>query len=269
MLEYIHYFQYVYHFFTFNLFIECSQRLNVALTRAKRVLRVVGDLSFFMSLQRGSTLKPLAKHYQDLALVKATKVQSIAWSPPDWSCQSLWIPTITARFHDSLKNMTLHDKNICFNTVLALSRPDLELIIPRPSQRERISWYITSLRGYNHKLCIVWVPKRRGQDLLIEAHFAGNRNRCNTFIQVHPNVPAGACIALSDLSGVMGLDSSEAAEKHESSNVFTSWPLTAPIQNAIMSNSIDNLPQGNLVLDPHQQDIAVSIPPLLVESRSG
>src|SRR5689334_7799222 len=40
-------------------FVDSAQRLCVALTRAKRILRVVGDRHFFLSLGPKSTLKNL------------------------------------------------------------------------------------------------------------------------------------------------------------------------------------------------------------------
>ena len=174
---------------------------------------------------------------------------------------------MTSKFYDSIKKMTAHDKNICFNTVLAVSNPDIKQLIPRPSERARPSWYVSSLKGYSHRLCVVWIAKLRGSDLLIEAHFAGTKDKCNSFIQQHVNLPVGACIVLPDLSGVQKISGGN--QKQIPGNLFTSWPLTNSLQNAIMSCSIDSLPQGSLALDPHQEEIALSLPPLLIESRSG
>jgi hypothetical protein len=54
-------------------FVDSAQRLNVALTRAKRVLRVVGDLQFFLSLSPSSTLKSLATHVEFNNLIERAK----------------------------------------------------------------------------------------------------------------------------------------------------------------------------------------------------
>ena len=43
-------------------FVDDPQRLNVALTRAKRVLRIVGKLNFFQKLPESSTLRKLSDH---------------------------------------------------------------------------------------------------------------------------------------------------------------------------------------------------------------
>jgi len=171
---------------------------------------------------------------------------------------------MTSRFHHSIKEMSSHSKNVCFNTLLAVSKPDIKLLAPRPAERDHPSWYVTSLSGYHHHLAIVWIAKVRGADLIIEAHFAGTRDSCNHFIQKHANAPAGACVVRPDLSGVLLV--TDDSKKEITKDLITAWPLTNPLQNAIISSCIDSLPQGHLVLDPHQEEIAISSPPLLIES---
>jgi hypothetical protein len=53
-------------------FVDNAQRLNVALTRAKRVLRVVGELSFFQQLGESSTLRALALYALEHGLVQSS-----------------------------------------------------------------------------------------------------------------------------------------------------------------------------------------------------
>ena len=57
-------------------FVDDRQRLNVALTRSKRVLRVVGDASFFLSFRKGSTLKRLCVYAETFGSSQETEVPS-------------------------------------------------------------------------------------------------------------------------------------------------------------------------------------------------
>jgi len=60
-------------------FIDDPQRLNVALTRAVRVLRIVGDSQFFESLQfQQSTLHKLAKYCHEREVIHDMKIKRIA-----------------------------------------------------------------------------------------------------------------------------------------------------------------------------------------------
>jgi len=50
-------------------FTDDEQRLNVAITRSKHILRVVGHVSFFKSFQRESTLRKLCEYAEELDLI--------------------------------------------------------------------------------------------------------------------------------------------------------------------------------------------------------
>lgn len=250
-------------------FVDSAQRLNVALTRAKRVLRVVGDLQFFLSLNAGSTLRSLAEHVERNKAIEQSKLNMLAWAAPNWKRPMLWKPTITKRFHNCLKSMNVRDKNISFNTLLALCTPSLREIDTPPVCRPRPCWQITALKGHRDSLSIVWVATR-GHLPTIQAHFVGTRRQCLRFIQTQRNLPQCACIVQRDLNGIMeNSDETPRTSVAPTGQAFLAWQVTNGIQNAVSCRAIDSLPQGGFCLDPQQEDISRSVPPLLIESRSG
>jgi superfamily I DNA and/or RNA helicase len=80
-------------------FVGDAQRLNVALTRAKRVLRVVGDLAFFKSLvdEEDSILRRLALFAAKNKIDELARVSTESWLRPDWTTVTKWKPTSTFR----------------------------------------------------------------------------------------------------------------------------------------------------------------------------
>lgn len=66
-------------------FIDDQCRINVAMTRAKRILRVVGDLQFFRRQPKESILNELARFSEANNWSIITSIQPDAWSPPNWS----------------------------------------------------------------------------------------------------------------------------------------------------------------------------------------
>ena len=237
-------------------FVDDKQRLNVALTRAKRLVRIVGNKKLFDTLGRLSTLRKLTTHLCNQKYGIDVNVKNTVFSLPDWRKPSLWKPTFTQRFHNSLRSMTFKQKAVTFTTLQAVTTPNLRALHQRPTNGY---WHVSSLPG--HSGCsIVWVAKH---DYTIEAHLAGAREDCLSFIQKNiATIPMGSCRVKPDMSGVRD-------QIQEASSVTPSWDLTNFLQRAIENDAINELPEGSFHLDPEQQAIVSSCPPLLLESRSG
>lgn len=147
-------------------FTDNPNRLNVALTRGKRVVRVIGNLEFFNEVSgEASVLRSLAAFAKQHDIVKAMSV-STAWKPPDWTKPRAWKPTMTARFHECLKptNMKRMDKNVAFNTLLTICTPRLGDLTNPPTEHGPPRWQTSSLRKYDEKLQIVWIAKELEQN---------------------------------------------------------------------------------------------------------
>jgi len=257
-------------------FVDNPNRLNVALTRAKRVLRVVGNMRFFQEISgEKSTLRDLANFAERNNLVQDTTVTT-AWKPPDWTGKTAWKPTMTSRFHHSLKPLKRMDRNVAFNTLLAVSTPRLTDLISWPVEKGPPRWQSSSLRQYEERLQVVWIAKEFEQegvsqadtryDGVVEAHFAGRRRECLNFMQVHHLVPRSACRVKRDMSGIVRCEDQVATHSTE---IDLSWQVTNDIQEAVVDENIEELPVGLFLLDEYQESIITLKPPLLLESRSG
>mmetsp|Transcript_20346 Transcript_20346/g.58415 ORF Transcript_20346/g.58415 Transcript_20346/m.58415 type:complete len:2357 (+) Transcript_20346:2738-9808(+) len=244
-------------------FVDDPNRINVALTRAKRVLRVVGSSQLLSRLGKSSVLNQLLADLKDKKSELQVPVRNAAFSFPDWRRASLWKATMTARFHHCLKEMEQREQALALRTLQAVVIPIIRVLSSRPNNSY---WQISALRGSSS--CIVWVAK---EDMTIEVHFAGSKNMCLRFLQTNViRLPARSCKVQSDLSGIIYVDTNSAdSEEGGSMELQPRWSLSNALQKAIGDKIIDKLPQGCFLLDPEQQAIVDSSPPLLLESRSG
>jgi hypothetical protein len=260
-------------------FVDNANRLCVALTRAKRVLRVVGDANFFASIaSEGSVLRRLADFALKRGLVDRADVGGAAWRRPQWPKVTSWRPTMTARFHDCLKNLTRGERNVAFNVLLALSIPQVNLLRRKPDG-ERARWQLSSLQkgGDVH---ITWLAREfiddgdggAGQQYvgIIEAHYAGNRDECLTFTQRHHLLPHYARGVTEDLTGIkVPPPDTEPTELQFTDADLRRWQVTNEVQAAVIDELVSVLPEGLFCLDKQQERILYCKPPLLLESRSG
>eukprot|EP00957_Ditylum_brightwellii_P079701 6060118-Ditylum_brightwellii.AAC.1 len=210
----------------------------------------------FDKLGQSSTLRKLASYTLSQKYTVDVNVKNEVFSLPDWRQYSIWRPTLTQRFHNSLKIMTFKQRAITLNALQVITIPNLRRLSQRPANGY---WQISSLRGYSD-CSVVWVAKH---DKTIEAHLGGTRKDCLSFIQKNiSSIPLGSCKVKADMSGVR--DKVQGA-----TSVTSSWDLNNSIQRAIEKDNLNELPEGSFHLDPEQQAIVTSRPPLLLESRSG
>jgi hypothetical protein len=243
-------------------FVDDGERLNVALTRAKRILRVVGDSKFFTSLHHGSTLRALVLYSEKHEILKKTTLRLIPSCPPDLSVPTKWKITLTQRFHNTLALLTTSNKNIALNTLFTLALPDLSACGSHVTEKD--GWHGSWLKHYG-MVRVVWVARDHGGVCVIEAHHAGSSDSCLEFRQKNHVPPDGCRSPRSDMSGLVPDDVSPPTN----GSLFASWALDERLKDAILSGQLVDLPLSKIQLDPLQEKVARSPPPLLIESRSG
>ncbi|CAB9498814.1 polymerase alpha-associated DNA helicase A [Seminavis robusta] len=259
-------------------FTDNENRLCVALTRARRILRVVGDSEFMKTkTSHESILRKLALFSEERGLIQDASVDSAAWRRPKWKAEDTsWLATMVPRFHGCLKQMDPRDCNVAFNTLLAVATPQLNLLRSRPNDSDSGQWQTSALSKYggNDPICVTYIAKPfissdDGRDYvgIIEAHFAGRRHECNRFVQTN-RVHNGAAIK-GDLSGIKGPTTQQIAPVHSAEIDLRSWIVTSDVQGAIIDGNLDALPDGLINLDDQQKRVLSLQPPLLLESRSG
>eukprot|EP00804_Cyclotella_cryptica_P026502 CCRYP_008149-RB/>CCRYP_008149-RB protein AED:0.03 eAED:0.03 QI:2292/1/1/1/0.86/0.83/24/285/2253 len=258
-------------------FTNDAQRLNVALTRAKRVLRVIGDWSFWSNTSEDSAMFKFVNYCNHSRLIKSDErlgKRAEAWLKPIWSDigKYAWKPTMTSHFHHSLKRLSNIDRNIAFNTLLTISMPDEKSLL-FPVKSKSPCWQQSALKGSEDRVQIVWVAKdaneRDDNRPRIEAHFAGTADNCNKFRQTHPFLPKGTLCVKQGLTGVH-TDSTKYFNAHDQSqSVDLAWTLNESLGSCILDDNLSELPDGYFDLDPSQSDIVSTMPPLLLESGSG
>lgn len=243
-------------------FVDNDQRLNVALTRAKRVLRVVGDASFFLGLRGDSTLKNVVLYATHNSVVEESPLNtSLVWTPPDWSQRTLWKPVMTQRFGETIRKMSEGMRTVALNTLLALAIPTVDALYSKPMSKP--SWHHSALKGHHRQVQIVWVFRNRA----IEAHFAGSVKECLNFVQSN-KVPSGTEVIERNLCGFVESPTASVSKPTTVSlrqRATLVWKLSNPLQN----REFAELPEQDFCLDPLQDEVVAAPPPVIINSRSG
>ena len=260
-------------------FIDDANRLCVALTRAKRVLRVVGDVEFYNSIKtRDSVLRALAKFATSGKVLRDATIEGAeAWKRPDWSLVTKWRPMMTSRFHHSLREMSEErDRNVALNTLLTISlaKPAQLRETPKPSRSRQMS---TLKNSGGRDVSIVWVAQASESNVgqtpyvgNVVVEHAGERGDCLQFLQKNHLVPKAAFGVEKDLSGlILTSESEDTGTLHETERDLCRWEVTNELQTAIADDLIEALPEGLFALDNQQERVITLKPPLLLESRSG
>ena len=169
------------------------------------------------------------------------------------------------------------DRNVAFNTLLAVSTPDLRQLTNWPVETESPRWQISSLYRYHNFLRVVWIAKEfedtggsQAQNRyigVVEAHFAGSPHDCLNFLQVNNLVPRNSCSVKRDMSAIAS--PCQALVSTHSTEIYLSWMVSNDIQDAVVVDDIQELPVGLFLLDECQEKVIALTPPLLLESRSG
>ena len=281
-------------------FANDEQRLNVALTRAKRVLRVVGDWNFWSNTSKGSAMKKFVDYCHTSRLIRSDErlgKRAAAWLKPSWIGLEnfVWQPSMTSRFYHTLNALSNIDRNIALNTLLAICMPD-ETSLASQANFTVPCWQQSALKGgCADRVQLVWVAKAGNVNKpKVEAHFCGKREECNNFRQTHPLIPKDTKIVKQGLTGICDALVERDASNVQSQNIDIAWTLNESIGNAILDEELNYLPdvsswkslyyskedhhpnyprslllQGYFDLDPAQTLIAADTPPLLIESGSG
>lgn len=245
------------------------------LTRAKRIVRIVGDLEFWSNPgSSDSTLNLLVEYCMERDIVtndkrlKSTGRKKLrARLKPTWSLikncseyltvasskivndgadiyllfHAVWAVNMTAKFHFCLSSMKSINKNLAFNTLIKVALPstsDLHLM-PNP---DKPVWQISAIKGYEDNLHIVWCAKEGDEKPIIEAHFAGLKKECFHFIQTHPALPKGSVGVKRDLTGPSIIEGT-GDTLVQSKNIELAWTLTKSMGDAMVDSVIDELPE--------------------------
>jgi hypothetical protein len=248
-------------------FVDEQQRINVALTRAKRLLRVVGDANFFETLGATSVLKRLVRHAKATKRCKESNLKPLAWCRPNWDQTTTWKPVWTSRFQNCIQKMGAKQRNIALNTLFAIANCEEKQICPPVSRRKQPGWYISALKEHHREVKVVWIGKQGAPRPVVEAVFAGSDAECRNFTQKHSQPPTDACIVMPGLKGIAdaGLIAEESEDNLE--DVWVAWAVTNMNQQIVLEGG--ELPSGSLKLDIEQERVARSPYPLMIESRSG
>lgn len=189
--------------------LHSPQRINVALTHAKRIFQIVGDVDFWIKGQSQSIIGKLVWHCKERGIISLYsrpgtkgKKQMEAWIKQNWDLAkgAAWKPNMTASFHYHVQTLHRAEKKMCSTCSAEWER----LALVPQERRENTKMANDRAQGAQTRIAnnLGHQGGRFKHATYYRSAFARDRDKCLRFIYTHPALPKGSACVKRDLSGV-------------------------------------------------------------------